>query len=157
LQIFEEFFDISGKVRKNELWPDVSQGSEHEAASCDPRMRYGKVGFGERDVVIVKQIYVDCPGAVFLLIGRPAEVSLDAFEAIEKFVRPHFAGQFERGVEEQRRCCRAADGRSLVDLGAKYWLRSIVKAEKAATGGLEIKEARLDIGPESNSGAHVFQ
>ncbi len=35
-------------------------------------------------------------------------------------------------------------------------MRSIVKAENAATGGLEIKEARLDIGPKCDSGAHVF-
>jgi hypothetical protein len=155
-QVGEEFPNGFGKMWQSEFRTDIDQGLEHEAAAGDLGMGYDKVGFRKRNVAVVKQIDVDCAGAVSLLGGRAAKVPFDSLERVEKFLRLHFDGKFERSVEERLRFRRTVHRRSFVNLRAENRLRSGVESEEAPTRCLEVHEAGLNIGSECDSGAHGF-
>jgi hypothetical protein len=117
-------------------------------------MRKSEFGKGEMQVVVVKDIEIDCAWRVECMILGSSKDLLDALQRGEQVKRRKGAGDFDGGIEEQRRTGRAIHWIGLKDAGAQERPTILMENLQMQSGGLQEVKALVQIRSERDANPH---
>lgn len=117
-------------------------------------MGQNELGILHRQTVTIQEIQIDGPRAVARMVIGTAQNGFDLKEVPQEFIRREMGRNLDYGIEKWFRVTSAVDRSCFKDPRSEDRLGSLMQVEQFPAGGLEVKQARLDVGPEGDACSH---
>lgn len=150
----EQLRDRVFMTRQNHPRPDIRQRQEDKSPLRDSGVGQDEVGILMRKPVTVQEIEIDGSWTVArMVVGTPQD-RLDLKEMLQELIRRKISGNLQGGIKKRFGITGAIDRSRFIDPGTDDGIGARMQIEQFPTGSLEVKQARLDVGPEGDACSH---
>jgi hypothetical protein len=150
----EQLSDSTFIPWQNHPRPDIRQRQKDESALRDPGVGQNEVDIPLRQPVTVQEIEIDGSRAVAGMVVGASQDGLDLKEMLQELVRRKIGRNLQGGIEKRFGITSAIHGSRLINPRADDGVGARMQIEQFAPGSLEVKQARLDVGPEGDACSH---